>query len=1252
MGIKVEGRVFDKTTNNGIEDIKIILIHEGGYFYKTETDKEGIYTFIDVMQIGYFRVIECGSENFDLEDLEVRNFKNSTSKKYYEFEVTQEESMNNESLIGMDFSHDNEKELFNMKNYERVFISPIGDVFFINTFNGEIKFKLNIGIEFSNLSYNQIDKQYYFIKATNGVEIFRVSSENKITNIGKVDELKDLKLEKIISDISIDGILYFMEKESDKIYAVSLNQKRIDFARSCIEFNEFITLETKEEFLALTHNIVDGNIYAIQKRNNLINRIDVFSGEVIELSSNNILKNCEISIMFSDELGYIYTIDDLTGNVYKISLTSNEAKIRLLSEGIRKKQLDILNEKENIVLCNEVNGRNKEKNKKDNFNKLIYNVENGIARGKIYIDNYVKDIKILEDVKSGVFNINKTNGCWTYIPNDEFEGVDKVRIFMIKGNTEYEEIIIEINSKEILSSGIFIEEVSNKENVALDDIIFIADKSFTALDDIINFKISFKNSGNINIQKLILKNLVVKDTIFEKDKIIINNEEFYFDMGTYGIIIDELEAGKTISIEYNLKVININSDTLEFTPLLEYEYFINHKKREEKLLFNTVSIVNIIPKVEIEKYFDVESIIEGDRVKCHIILNNVGNINIKKLVLKEFLDEGIIYNGNLIINGEKSNLSIINGVEFAVITVGQSMHISYESTVKISSLNNLMSFTTDISYNYMVCSKIFEINNQKEIKKIKVLKYDLKIEATFSKKKVSVGEKFELIVNLTNWEKISLDDVRILYPILNQLEILNIHINKDVYEGIIGSNIEVGCIEGKHSKQIIFELRAQQTINFIEDNDIEVIANIKKGSNNISEIREYAKVDKFIEVYNPKLFIKKIVNKEYVTIDEELKMCIVIKNIGDLILENIVLTDLLSSEFEFIEESVIINNKSAVNESIISGINIEKIGINESVEVRCKFKAIKQSDEDPDVRIKAFAVYNYRLDKELFSNTIQSNTCRVNISKIDVEIQKKADKDFVELGEEIKFDIKIINIGTKASLNILFVDELFEGLKLVNRSFSIDGEFINNVDVKKGIMIGDIKVGGIKRISYRVKIFKTNSKLDINTKTYVKYSYILSDGSNGRKMIELNAQDTKKVNIALSNFRQIDKDAYLKIPNEKPDMDEIDGASANIDIFNTHIISTPIVSSIEGQILTGYKLLINGCINETIEYTSKSDSQVIYSTNYKILFSDYIILPVEFNINSRVEVEGKIENIFYKKLNGREFFNNATILLVAKILSA
>ena len=1495
MGIKISGRVFDSSSSEykGIDGVDILLIGVRGEVLRGRTDKDGFYFFDNIKEVGVYKVIEDikGKNKFG----NIKKFRNSTNYKSYKIEVTKEDILTAKFIENINFSHDNMNSFFVVKNNERVVISPIGDVFLVDTFNGEImfEFNMNINMDFSNVNYNKMDENYYFISGNKNNEVFRLTENNEILKIANIDGLSKYNLEKIISNISVAGELYFMNKNDDKIFVLSLNPYDSEF---CKLKNDFIKLNMKINLDAFTHNIVDNNIYGIGKNTNELKRIDVNSGEVTTLILTGGIDRCEVSIMFSDQLGYIYAIDNVTGNIYKIIISLNGARAsRLGDRGIVKEEFGRYLNKKNMENSTEKQENSKfigvqEKNNSriESFdieecsidyyegdiqiNQIIkkeYIDENDIGRGRLNKKGTeITEFEILENVDYGSLNINITNGNWAYIPNCNFKGNDyfvvsfkenskdikiKVEIIVREGieevsiasfrDDERESIYELLNNKtinerinnyiegefnysikngarkgvaqinrdtgiwsyepyiaavgaddfevlisnrtagykvetinlDILNPKLYIEKSCDKESISFDgslgykiyvknigniiaenviikdlidgallfekgslkinrvghecksltfievgkididesveiefkvylnkvieqkdevvnrasargefktnkseegeiivfesnmvrtniiygnisneDVLFISDKSVTTVGDIINFTVRFENTGNVNIEKLLLKDLVVQGTMFNSDSIIVDGEEFYFDTGNYGVVLDCIKIKQIIEIKYSLRVISSDRNILDFTPTLEYEYLVDYKKITRSFTFNTLSVANIVSKIQIEKSLNKDRAIVGDLVRCNILVKNIGDTNARDFSLKEYLEEGIIYEENLIIDGEKSYLSILKGIDFAVLAAGQMVDISFDILIssEIKSVNKEVKLITTSSYDYMVCGKTFSVELEKEEVLLEILKYDLKMEMNFSKEKVIIGEIFEAEIILINKGEITLNNVVVVYPFEKEFDVISTVLDGGGYLGELKEGINFGDICGYSQKRLKFNLKATDVIYTRKKTHIEIDAQIQVDEVNSSKISESTKIENILEVYNPSLCIKKYISKECVIIGEVVDLRIILSNIGDMHLEEIVVTDILSAELEFVEGSVSINSKPKLYESIISGINIDKISIGESIEIKCEFKVIKKPEVNGYALIKAFAIYNYKIqNQEYYNNHVETEECRIYINKIEVEIYKKSDKDFVRLGDEIAYEVTIINTGDRDTLNVLFIDELFEGVELVNRSFSIDGEFVNNVNITKGIIIGNINIADVKIIKYKVKVEKTSSKLDIRTKTYVKYSYILMDGSNGRDISEIETKNLETVDIALSNFRQIDKDEYLEIPKEKPDIEEIDNVIARVEILSTHLVETPIVNSIEGQVLSGYKLIVNGVINETIEYTSKNDSQAVYSAGYEMLFSDYIIMPVGFNINSRVEVEGKIENIYHKRINKREFFNNTTILLVAKILS-
>jgi hypothetical protein len=133
------------------------------------------------------------------------------------------------------------------------------------------------------------------------------------------------------------------------------------------------------------------------------------------------------------------------------------------------------------------------------------------------------------------------------------------------------------------------------------------------------------------------------------------------------------------------------------------------------------------------------------------------------------------------------------------------------------------------------------------------------------------------------------------------------------------------------------------------------------------------------------------------------------------------------------------------------------------------------------------------------------------------------------------------------------------------------------------------------------------------------------------------------------NFKQFSVQENLSIPEVKPDVEQIVSVFARVKINSTIVIKTPIATSFEGQILTGFKLIVEGVLEQKIEYVADEPTQSVHAAHFNVPFSTFIILPKDFIIGTPITVTGYIEDIFVELLDKRSLFKNVTILLDAQI---
>jgi len=145
------------------------------------------------------------------------------------------------------------------------------------------------------------------------------------------------------------------------------------------------------------------------------------------------------------------------------------------------------------------------------------------------------------------------------------------------------------------------------------------------------------------------------------------------------------------------------------------------------------------------------------------------------------------------------------------------------------------------------------------------------------------------------------------------------------------------------------------------------------------------------------------------------------------------------------------------------------------------------------------------------------------------------------------------------------------------------------------------------------------------------------------------ASQLPALNPAGAAFKQFTVEENLTIPQAKPDIEQIVRVMAEVIITSTKVIKTPAGTSLEGQILTGWKVIIEGYVNQKIEYVADEPTQSVHAAHFKIPFSTFIVLPPspDFSKDKVVTVIPYIEDIYAQQTDKRHIFKNITLLLHA-----
>ena len=156
--------------------------------------------------------------------------------------------------------------------------------------------------------------------------------------------------------------------------------------------------------------------------------------------------------------------------------------------------------------------------------------------------------------------------------------------------------------------------------------------------------------------------------------------------------------------------------------------------------------------------------------------------------------------------------------------------------------------------------------------------------------------------------------------------------------------------------EIIKRISTEIEVNFLVEYKINV-------ENKIVQDYEILNVNK-VKVYNPSVKIKEISNKKNVQLDDEIEYEITINNNGDLNLYNLTVKDTLPNCLELIDGSCKINNKIVNSVQLSKGITIEKLEINELINIKYNAKVVSGASGGKIVN-KAKVRYSYTLGNKV-----------------------------------------------------------------------------------------------------------------------------------------------------------------------------------------------------------------------------------------------------------------------------------------------
>ncbi|WP_461204783.1 DUF7507 domain-containing protein [Clostridium sp. DL1XJH146] len=387
------------------------------------------------------------------------------------------------------------------------------------------------------------------------------------------------------------------------------------------------------------------------------------------------------------------------------------------------------------------------------------------------------------------------------------------------------------------------------------------------------------------------------------------------------------------------------------------------------------------------------------------------------------------------------------------------------------------------------------------------------------------------------------------------------------------------------------------------------------------------------EVKLIKIDVIKAVDEAVATIGDILHYTVTIINNGNTIAENVVFSDNVPDGTEFVEGSLTVDGVT-VDSSPETGVDIGSILPGEIVIIKFNVEvvAIPEPPNEPKVENIALVTFDVELDGVLQPrDPALSNPVETELLRVGLEAIKTVDKESANVGDILTYTVVVTNTGDVTIDNVIFSDIIPEGTILVGN------QPVQNVN------LGSIEPGESKTVIFQVKIIAKICPPKLINKATINGSFIIE--TSRRINIESNEAITY---VDVRMFKQFSVDENLTIPSQKPDMEDILEVIVDVEITYTNVIKTSVVKSYEGQILTGWKLIVEGKLKQKIVYIADEPTQSVHAAEFDVPFSTFIVLPENYMKCMKLKVEGKIEDVFIRKIDERRIFKNVTLFLEAR----
>lgn len=850
-------------------------------------------------------------------------------------------------------------------------------------------------------------------------------------------------------------------------------------------------------------------------------------------------------------------------------------------------------------------------------------------------DNTSLTYTLLTPPTHGITSVHSHTGKWEYTPFLDYIGEDH---FTLLATSNLSGLSCEVPTTIIMHSA----------NLA---ILATVNKAEAKPLDTLIYTIHLENTGTLPLTQLLLTCPTPLGTMFVAGSALINDIQDKSLDPSYGIPLHKLAPSEVYELSFEYTLSRTDIPRIEYNATIECDYILTPNSLPLHLSKQSIPLITTLksPELDIKLTTNKQEIFLEDTLQFTLDLCNTGDTELNQIKLTAVLGMELSYLPYLIVNYNKLSENLTSGYVVGTLLPGEKSTLQFEVKLSESPAHTTIDTSFLVSYDYLLGNEHESYTAPPLDYSVCVCQPTLELTKTTPKASLALGEIFTYTLTASNDNDFAVDDLIIKDSYPSYLQVLEVRSDRGLLYNSLDSGIALGSIPAHSSLHMYIKLKVL-SIPLSKAPYTAPTTGIFKFKLPHEKTLKTIYIDTVdpigILITDADLLLQKSLSVTETALGEVVTYTLTASNTGTVGLKDISIQDLLAPELKFIPGSVKLNNIPMLTASIISGITIPYMGVDTIQTITFDAKIISLGNGTIENTASAYYTYTPHSSHITKSGQTTSNTSYLAVRHTHLSIGGFVEETMAYLGKALTYHLTLTNDGDLDLFNVSLTNSL-TSCELIDSTFRVNDVVINSVDLSLPINIGMIRVGKSCQISYTVIVSESyHSKDAVTNILSATFAYNTSD-----HYIKYGTSDaiTLSIPLAVSTFKHLCLENCLEVPTQKPDIEVINTIGGRISLIKHYVVETPKGTSIEGQTLSGYKLIIHALLELTVEYVSAEAKQSIHSTNYSIPFSTFIVLPSNCPIHSRIHVETTLENISFKLLNNRSFFTNTSLLAIAKI---